>query len=54
MNEWLKLSEKRRLEILNQVNSQTGLPTDAIEKDWWGNHYVKSNIFIKICTTFSF
>ena len=35
MNEWLKLSEKRRLEILNQVNSQTGLPTDAIEKDWW-------------------
>ena len=34
MNEWLKLSEKRRLEILNQVNSQTGLPTDAIEKDW--------------------
>lgn len=35
MNEWLKLSEKKRLEILNQVNSQTGLPTDAIEKDWW-------------------
>lgn len=35
MNEWLKLSEKRRLEILNQVNSQTGLPTNAIEKDWW-------------------
>lgn len=35
MNEWLKLSEKRQLEILNQVNSQTGLPTDAIEKDWW-------------------
>lgn len=35
MNEWLKLSEKRRLEILKQVNNQTGLPTDAIEKDWW-------------------
>ncbi|WP_375605083.1 nucleotidyl transferase AbiEii/AbiGii toxin family protein [Flavobacterium davisii] len=35
MNEWLKLSEKRRLEILNEVNSQTGLPTNAIEKDWW-------------------
>lgn len=34
MNEWLKLSEKRSLEILNQVNNQTGLPTDAIEKDW--------------------
>lgn len=34
MNEWLKLSEKRRLEILNQVNSQTSLSTDAIEKDW--------------------
>lgn len=25
MNEWLKLSEKRRLEILNQVNNQTTL-----------------------------
>ncbi|NDP22684.1 MAG: nucleotidyl transferase AbiEii/AbiGii toxin family protein [Paludibacter sp.] len=35
MNEWLKLTEKRQLEILNQVNNQTGLQTDAIEKDWW-------------------
>lgn len=35
MNEWLKLSKKRQIEILNQVNNQTGLPTDAIEKDWW-------------------
>ncbi len=35
MNEWLKLSEKKRIDILNQVNSQTGLPIDAIEKDWW-------------------
>jgi predicted nucleotidyltransferase component of viral defense system len=35
MNEWLKLSEKRRIDILNQVNNQTGLPVQAIEKDWW-------------------
>tara|TARA_R110000868_G_scaffold363678_1_gene626011 strand:+ start:13849 stop:14847 length:999 start_codon:yes stop_codon:yes gene_type:complete len=35
MNEWLKLSKNRRLEILKQVNNQTGLPMQAIEKDWW-------------------
>lgn len=31
----MKLSEKRRIDILNQVNNQTGLPVQAIEKDWW-------------------
>lgn len=35
MNEWLKLPPNRRLEILKQVNNQTGLPLQAIEKDWW-------------------
>lgn len=35
MNEWLKLPPNRRLEILKQVNNQTGLPIQAIEKDWW-------------------
>lgn len=33
MNEWLKLSKKRRLEIIEQVNNQLGLPVQAIEKD---------------------
>jgi hypothetical protein len=32
---WLKLSKERRIEILNQATALTGLPSVAIEKDWW-------------------
>ncbi len=35
MIEWLQLPEKRRIEILNAVSARTGLPENAIEKDWW-------------------
>ncbi len=34
MNEWLKLSKKRRIEILEQANNRLGLPVQAVEKDW--------------------
>lgn len=32
---WLTLSEEKRIEILNQATELTGLPSVAIEKDWW-------------------
>lgn len=32
---WLSLSKERRIEILNQATELTGLPSVAIEKDWW-------------------
>jgi hypothetical protein len=32
---WLTLSKERRIEILNQATESTGLPSVAIEKDWW-------------------
>lgn len=32
---WLTLSKERRIEILNQATELTGLPSIAIEKDWW-------------------
>jgi hypothetical protein len=32
---WLALSKERRIEILNQATELTGLPSVAIEKDWW-------------------
>jgi hypothetical protein len=32
---WLSLSKERRIEILNQATERTGLPSVAIEKDWW-------------------
>ena len=35
MIEWLKLTDKRRIEVSNAVSNQTGLPENAIEKDWW-------------------
>jgi len=35
MNNWIKIPEKERAEILNSVATTTGLPNVAIEKDWW-------------------
>jgi len=35
MIEWLKLPKTKRGEILNRVAELTGLPIQAIEKDWW-------------------
>ena len=32
---WLTLTKEKRIEILNQVTEITGLPSVAIEKDWW-------------------
>lgn len=32
---WLKLSKEKKIEILNQATELTGLPSIAIEKDWW-------------------
>lgn len=32
---WLSLSKERRIEILNKATERTGLPSVAIEKDWW-------------------
>lgn len=32
---WLTLTKERRIEMLNQATELTGLPSVAIEKDWW-------------------
>lgn len=35
MTNWLKLTNEQRLDTFYEVNRQTGLPLQAIEKDWW-------------------
>ncbi len=35
MIKWLTLTEKRRKEIINNINFETGLSVTAIEKDWY-------------------
>lgn len=35
MKAWLHLRREQRINTLNVVNEQTGLPKAAIEKDWW-------------------
>jgi len=35
MKAWFSLTEQNKKDIFNQVSAQTGLPTVAIEKDWW-------------------
>lgn len=54
MNEWLKLSKQRRIEILGQVNNQLGLPVHAIEKDWWVTMVLKAIFSSKYAEHFIF
>ena len=35
MKGFIKLSKKDKLNIFNQVSEKTGLPSSAVEKDWW-------------------
>jgi len=35
MEKWFDLSSERKKEIFNQVAAKEGLPSVAIEKDWW-------------------
>lgn len=44
---WLTLSKKRRIEILNQATELTGLPAVAIEKDWWVTLALQASFSLK-------
>jgi hypothetical protein len=35
MKEWLQLDKVQQLRIFEQIRLKTGLPVQAIEKDWW-------------------
>ena len=35
MKAFIKLSKKEKLNIFNQVSEKKGLPSSAVEKDWW-------------------
>lgn len=35
MNKWFKLPDERKQQVFDQVAAQQGLPSVAIEKDWW-------------------
>ncbi|MDA9360380.1 nucleotidyl transferase AbiEii/AbiGii toxin family protein [Flavobacteriaceae bacterium] len=35
MKVFIKLSKKEKLNIFNQVSEKKGLPSSAVEKDWW-------------------
>jgi len=35
MNKWIEIPEKERIDIINKIAITTGLPNEAIEKDWW-------------------
>ncbi len=45
--EWLKLSEEKRRDILNQASNITGLPAIAIEKDWWVTLAIKASFTLE-------
>jgi Nucleotidyl transferase AbiEii toxin, Type IV TA system len=52
--DWLKISKERRIEILNQVSNNTGLPTIAIEKDWWVTLALNASFELKYATSIVF
>ncbi|MDR1161360.1 MAG: nucleotidyl transferase AbiEii/AbiGii toxin family protein [Tannerellaceae bacterium] len=35
MNKWITISDIEKIEVVNKIAIMTGLPNDAIEKDWW-------------------
>ncbi|MBE7659362.1 nucleotidyl transferase AbiEii/AbiGii toxin family protein [Tenacibaculum finnmarkense] len=35
MKDFIKLNKKDKLNIFNQTSERTGLPSSAVEKDWW-------------------
>ncbi len=35
MENFIKLSDKDKINIFNQTSERSGLPSSAIEKDWW-------------------
>ena len=35
MNNFIKLNKKDKLNIFNQTSERSGLPSSAVEKDWW-------------------
>lgn len=39
---WLKLTKEQQLDTINEVNRQSGLPIQAIEKDWWVTQALKA------------
>lgn len=45
--EWLKITDARRIEILNQASNISGLPAIAIEKDWWVTLALKASFELK-------
>jgi predicted nucleotidyltransferase component of viral defense system len=51
MNKWIEIPEKERLDILNGIAITTGLPKEAIEKDWWVTMVLKA-LFQTSCTDF--
>jgi len=54
MNEFLKLSENERKEVFEQAAAKTGLPTYAIEKDWWVTQLLRIIFASKFSSSFVF
>jgi predicted nucleotidyltransferase component of viral defense system len=52
--DWLRISNERRIEILNQASNNTGLPAIAVEKDWWVTLALKASFELKYAASIVF
>jgi hypothetical protein len=48
LQEWIKLSDERKLWMFTQAGDRTGLKASSVEKDWWVTHTL-SIIFSMSC-----
>jgi predicted nucleotidyltransferase component of viral defense system len=51
MNKWLQLTEQERIDTITSASLASGLPHEAIEKDWWVTMVLKA-LFETKCTDF--
>ncbi|MBN8686116.1 MAG: nucleotidyl transferase AbiEii/AbiGii toxin family protein [Chitinophagales bacterium] len=54
MIEFLQLPEETRRTLISQVNTQTGIPVKAIEKDWWVTLILKALFSLPMAEHFIF
>jgi len=51
MNKWLQLPDKARIDTITSASLTSGLPYEAVEKDWWVTMVLKA-LFETTCSDY--
>lgn len=50
MNQWHKIKNEEKIQVFEKISSDTGMPVQAVEKDWWVTQTLKL-VFTMDCAT---